>query len=977
MKHLFLRPLALFFARLFASAQVPTPADKGEPSQKQVQKAAGQQSGADFDIRHRQRANTSQVAGGAKAQDRALIRRRKAKLEAYRASVAAEGAQGLRLSINTFGLPKSLSNAVEPLSGPSTGDPVEVAKGFLRTREDLFLLGEDDIEGLRLVSRDAASSGLMFLHFTQTVGGIDVYQGHVKVTLNAAGQVIQAGVGDLIPRLQLTTKPVLSARDAVLAAFRFLGLDPPAELEPLPSPQTRYTYFRNPASDQYNPIRVELSIVPLTATSARLAYRLFLEVAGRSAYEIVVDAQDGRLLYRQSLLESIGQARVWRESPDAGDRELVEFPEGWLPPGGTVTTGNNVDAFRDADSDTEPDSDPFPDSQNGRAASVSQVFDFPAGEDTTNQDPTDFPVASVTNLFYYANVAHDYFYDLGFTETAGNFQTDNFARGGQGLDAVRAAAQVSVLSNNATFVFMPEGLSPLMGLGIYDGTMLSEPTDDLDAAYDGGIVMHEYGHGVTTRIVGGPEDVGCLRGTQSRGMGEGWSDYFDTSFYDDAVHAEYVTQNTSSGSRRQSYEGYTFTYEDLGNEGFEVHNDGEIWAGTLWDLRSELGQETTDQLVMDGLKLTPCNPNMIDARDAILTAQEATKGAATRATLWEVFARHGLGHSASGFDGTVLEGTVYTAAFDLPPDLQPGNGNPMITSQPTLVPGLGDVYVYDIDATDPDGDTLNYELTEGPDGMTVDPTTGLVQWTASFTEQRVEVTVTDGNGGRVIQGFRIPTLTRLTPGRAVTIEGPQGSLGPAEFEVPAGTLVLQVRLRGGTGDADFVLTGPDGLLRVSAGLDTTETFSVSSPQPGLWALVVIAASTYADVSLETSFPVPTLIDANGEWTNLSGEETSETFYRVVVPRGITSFTIETSGGSGDVDLFVKKDQVAVCSGFGALIFGLCEFDELSLELDNDEMIEINDPAPGDWFIDLFGADAYSGVTLKTVATLGDAPLLSG
>ena len=481
---------------------------------------------------------------------------------------------------------------------------------------------------------------------------------------------------------------------------------------------------------------------------------------------------------------------------------------------------------------------------------------------------------------------------------------------------------------------------------------------------------------MTSRIVGGPDDVSCLRGTQSDGIDEGWADYFSNSYTDDPVQSAYITGNNERGIRRQSYEGYTFTYEDLGNQGFQVHRDGEIWAATLWDLRGELGQETTDQLVMDGLKLTPCNPSMIDVRDGILTAQEATKGAGIRATVWEVFARHGMGFSASGFDGTFLERTVYNAAFDLPPDLQPGNRNPTITSQPRLVPGLDDLYVYAAEATDPDGDALAYELTEGPAGMTVDTTTGRIEWTASFTPQRVKVTVTDGNGGRVIHGFRIPVLTRLEPGQAVTIAGPEGSLGLAEFGVPPGTPVLQVKLRGGDGDADFSLFGP-GVFALAVEPGTTKTFSISEPIPTLWAIFVTADETYAGVSLEASFPIPTLIDANTTLMDLSGEETSETFYRVVVPPGTTSFTVSTSGGEGDLDLYLNRNQVAVCSGFGALFFGLCEFDDLSLALDNDEMIEIVDPEPGDWFIDLLGFDAYSGVTLTTTTLVDGEPVPPG
>ena len=80
---------------------------------------------------------------------------------------------------------------------------------------------------------------------------------------------------------------------------------------------------------------------------------------------------------------------------------------------------------------------------------------------------------------------------------------------------------------------------------------------------------------------------------------------------------------------------------------------------------------------------------MIDARDAILMADQTMNGGANRAKIWEVFAQHGMGNSASGVDGKLsLDGTVYNAAFDLPPDLQPGNRNPTITSQPRLVPGL-------------------------------------------------------------------------------------------------------------------------------------------------------------------------------------------------------------------------------------------------------------------------------------------------
>src|SRR5207245_32646 len=116
----------------------------------------------------------------------------------------------------------------------------------------------------------------------------------------------------------------------------------------------------------------------------------------------------------------------------------------------------------------------------------------------------------------------------------------------------------------------------------------------------------------------------------------------------------YIEQNSTRGVRRFSYEGYPLTYEDIGNgsHGYEVHDDGEIWAGTLWDLRKLLGATITDRLVMDGLKSTPCNPSMTDARDAILSGDQAANGGTNRTAIWTVFARHGLGYSALGVEGT-------------------------------------------------------------------------------------------------------------------------------------------------------------------------------------------------------------------------------------------------------------------------------------------------------------------------------------
>src|SRR5205085_10369638 len=175
------------------------------------------------------------------------------------------------------------------------------------------------------------------------------------------------------------------------------------------------------------------------------------------------------------------------------------------------------------------------------AFSASRVFDFLFSDGLTLQNPRKFQAAAVTSLFYLLNIAHDYFYGLGFNEAAGNFQTDNFGKGGVGGDAVLAEAQQSGETNNAAFAPTVEGTAPKIRMGIFTrGT--ASLNDDLDSSYDGQVVVHEYGHGVSNRLVGSRVSVSCLGGVQSGAMGEGWSDYFSISYYNNPVEGAYLTQ---------------------------------------------------------------------------------------------------------------------------------------------------------------------------------------------------------------------------------------------------------------------------------------------------------------------------------------------------------------------------------------------------------------------------------------------------
>lgn len=722
--------ITISFLTLVSSAQIGTAQDV---SQKKVPVP-------DFDLRDR--------AAGTAIRDGAPVQRRTAAAESF---VAAERANrpGLRIVLNQRGLPKLYLRDGGVLSGSSASPAEEVAKAFLRDRPSLFQLSGPEIDNLRLTIKDVTPNAT-FLSFTQRVDGIDVFEGQVKFTLTAAGEIVQAAMAEVVPGLSLSTTPRLEPELAALTALEAASAGKNVRaLEQAPAAGHKST-FRNPFGNSYSPVTAELCIFPIDASTGRLAYRILLETGPLSLYEILIDAETGDLLYRRNLYVYAGEARVWTQSPMQTTRTVATLPDSWLAPNIPVTTGNNADVYLNTKGDDRPDPTTNSTLQSGRPYSASQNFDFPFGDGVNGQDPRLTPAASATNLFYYLNTAHDYYYSLGFTEAAGAFQTNKFGRGGIGGDAVIGEAQFGGFTNEVAFAPTPEGVAPRIRMGLFTrGT--AELTDDLDSDYDGEAVIHEYGHGVSNRLVGAGTSTSCLSRIQSGALGEGWSDYFSISFFNNPVEGAYLTQNPTIGVRRQSYEGYTFTYEDIGNAGYEVHNDGEIWAATLWDLRKVLGQIVTDNLVLNGLKSTPCNPSMTDARDAIVSADQATNAGANRTAIWQVFARHGLGYSALGVDGTLYTGTRYDAAGDLPPDLQ-SSLNPAVSSNPLLTTNFGSLYSYTPAVSNPNKGTLSFALTQGPIGMTVDAASGATHWTAGFIGQRVKIVITDGKGGRLAHG---------------------------------------------------------------------------------------------------------------------------------------------------------------------------------------------------------------------------------
>lgn len=215
-----------------------------------------------------------------------------------------------------------------------------------------------------------------------------------------------------------------------------------------------------------------------------------------------------------------------------------------------------------------------------------------------------------------------------------------------------------------------------------------------DSDFDNGVIAHEYGHGISIRLTGGPNSS-CLVGAEQ--MGEGWSDFLTLVMtHPSGAKAEdprgvgtYLRNQPTNGRGIRPYP-YSVdrtvnpaTYDFIKNPQFTVpHGVGSVWCTMLWDLywalideygydedlyRGTGGNNIAIQLVVEGLKLQGCGPGFVDGRDAILAADKLLYGGKNQRLIWEVFAARGLGYSSD--QGTVQSRSDGTQAFDLPPSL--------------------------------------------------------------------------------------------------------------------------------------------------------------------------------------------------------------------------------------------------------------------------------------------------------------------
>lgn len=757
----------------------------------------------------------------------------------------------------------------------------EIIRNYLKTPSAKKLKSSQALQDW-IIQSEASSkvTGITNCFVVQRHQGIEIFRSVSNFAIKN-GKVIRHQenvVVDATKKIN-TSKPALSVTDALAKVYFQLGL--PASNFQVQSHTKPYAYtLLGGTSSQEEPIRANVVYHQNESGDLKLAWNLTIPTASHDTiWSVRADASTGKILekintvlscsfdqravfssrndilnpdaitYKQIFtpVKAQTQGGTYRvipfqiESPIHGNFQLVNNPSnsnaspfGWHDTDGapgaefTTTKGNNVWAKEDFLSDNATTS-------FSPEGGPSLLFDFPYGGTSVNAST--YIEAACTNLFYMNNIMHDVWYQYGFDEVSGNFQQNNYGKGGTAGDFVFADAQDGSFAdpkrlNNANFSTSDDGIRPRMQMFLWDNAPPIRPItiaspqvlagnysarqnafnpgrvdlpvapaflqsdlvlyldnsgagslgcsapsnaaamngkivilyrgscnfvvkvksaqdagaiavivvnnttgevsmsgDDAsitipaisitkalgdtiieqmersvvnvklqvesssfintDGDFDNGIIAHEYGHGISTRLAGGRNNSRCLDNTDQ--MGEGWSDWFalmmqlkpgDVGTARRGIGTFVSSQSTDErGIRSFPYSTdraiNPMTYANTNNFQFtnssnvvetSEHGVGSVWATMLWDLTwayidkygyddnkysGKGGNNKIMQLVLDGLKLQACSPTFIDGRDALLAADQATTGGKDFCLIWEVFASRGLGVNASAGDRNV------------------------------------------------------------------------------------------------------------------------------------------------------------------------------------------------------------------------------------------------------------------------------------------------------------------------------------
>jgi extracellular elastinolytic metalloproteinase len=483
----------------------------------------------------------------------------------------------------------------------------------------------------------------------------------------------------------------------------------PAEAPPDSEPYHFYQFTpqdEDPRPTFERPVRVKDVMFPLGEGQFDSALYTELWIEGFPTFAYVVDTVDTPdVLFRKNLTSEVDfRYRVFNtrddncrpeDGPAPGTPHPTGVPDGfqapittekvvhmdslldgdpWLPPDAETTDGNNCIAY----ADLQPPNGLGAGDILGKVKS-QRFFNYKYNHSKPATDPENLQ-STLVGMFFHVNWLHDRWYEAGFDEASGNAQKDNFGRGGLGGDPILAEGNDFSGTDNANMNTPADGASPRMQMFVFTGTNPTR-TSNFEAL----ITFHEMGHYVTDRLVG---NASGLINVQGRSMGEGWGDFFaicmTSQSTDDFAEGTFAVggwtdllpgfnDNYYFSIRRYPYTAdmtknpLTFRHISngvvlptgpplspiAGGPNNEVHNAGEVWCATLWEVFVNLvakhqHEEAENRMLtcgIGGLKLTPPSPTFTQARDGIITAVSVLNPG-DLPEVWAGFAKRGMGVGA-------------------------------------------------------------------------------------------------------------------------------------------------------------------------------------------------------------------------------------------------------------------------------------------------------------------------------------------
>lgn len=585
-------------------------------------------------------------------------------------------------------------------------DPTQAARRHLLAHAALYRAAPAQGSTATVAHVHDTSEGAVVVSFQQRLDGVRVFRDELKVVMDRQLRLVALS-GYLTPEVARLGTFSLDPRAAVAAAWAYETGTLQEPLEPTSPVPDDEGYLEWSAPARW--ARARPAYFPL-AEGVMPAFSIELETpTGGTAW--VISAHDGTPLFRKDLVAAHGYL-VWADPvtkvplpgphgstamPHPGgtfdpafvaasvpqalvtlDHSGLSTGDPWLAPGATDTRGNHVQAYTDV---------AWPDGYTPGADALGTVTS-PGLFEHVPLPGLDVP-ADAVHVFYVANFLHDWLYDAGFDERAGNAQLDNFQRGGAANDVLRAELRDFSGQDNANMLTPADGRSPRMQLYWWYSV-----SGWRNGAFDTSLVAHEYGHYVSNRLIGNATGIANHQGY---GLGEGWSDFIAQLL----LAAEDDLQEPSNDHWQGAYPiasyamgGWNFgayfgvrryplstdfsrnplTYLHIQRDvplpttalikrnaspNQQVHNTGEVWAVMLWECYAALlrdpryafsaARERMKRYLVASLKATPLMPTFIEARDALLSVAAASD-VGDYLALWNAFARRGIGGGATGPD---------------------------------------------------------------------------------------------------------------------------------------------------------------------------------------------------------------------------------------------------------------------------------------------------------------------------------------